>query len=58
LALVATRALSQMLFDVHPSDPATITGVALLLLAAASVAVLIPARRATQVDPLIALRCE
>jgi putative ABC transport system permease protein len=58
LALVATRALSQMLFDVRPSDPATITGVALLLLAAASVAVLIPARRATQVDPLIALRCE
>jgi putative ABC transport system permease protein len=57
-ALLSTRVLSQMLFDVRPSDPLTLTAVGLLLLAAATVAVLGPARRATRVDPLIALRCE
>ncbi len=58
IALASTRVLSQMLFDVHPSDPLTLSAVGLLLLAAASTAVLVPARRATRVDPLLALRCE
>jgi putative ABC transport system permease protein len=57
-ALASARALSQMLFDVRPWDPLTLTGVALLLLMAASAAVLVPARRATRVDPLMALRCD
>ena len=57
-ALTSTRVLSQMLFEVGPSDPATLAGVALVLLTAAVAAVIIPARRATRVDPLLALRCE
>jgi putative ABC transport system permease protein len=57
-ALASTGVLSQMLFDVRPSDPVTLIGVASLLLVAASVAVLLPARRAARLDPLIALRCE
>jgi ABC-type lipoprotein release transport system permease subunit len=47
-----------MLFDVRPSDPLTLSAVGSLLFAAASLAVMLPARRATQVDPLLALRCE
>jgi putative ABC transport system permease protein len=58
IALASTRVLSQMLFDVRPSDPLTLSAVGLLLLAAASLAVVLPARRATHVDPLLALRCE
>jgi ABC-type antimicrobial peptide transport system permease subunit len=45
-----------LLFEVRPWDPITLTGVALLLLAAALVACLIPARRAMRVDPVDALR--
>jgi putative ABC transport system permease protein len=58
IALASARVLSQMLFDVRPSDPLTLSAVASLLFAAASLAVMLPARRATQVDPLLALRCE
>jgi len=58
IALASARVLSQMLFDVRPSDPLTLSAVGLLLFAAASLAVMLPARRATQVDPLLALRCE
>jgi putative ABC transport system permease protein len=58
MALASTRLLSQMLFDVRPSDPVTLIGAASLLLVAASAAVLLPARRAARLDPLIALRCE
>lgn len=57
-ALASTRVLSQMLFDVRPSDPLTLSAVGLLLFAAATAAVLVAARRATQVDPVLALRCE
>ena len=57
-ALGTTRVLGQMLFEVRPSDPVTLAGVVLLLLTAAFVAVLVPARRAARVDPLIAVRCE
>jgi putative ABC transport system permease protein len=58
IVLASARVLSQMLFDVRPSDPLTLSAVGLLLFAAASTAVVVPARRATQVDPLLALRCE
>jgi putative ABC transport system permease protein len=49
---------SGMLHDVSPTDSTTYVLIALLLLAAALISCLIPARRATKVDPLVALRCE
>ena len=53
-----TRFLGAMLFEVKPSDPLTLIGVAALLLAVALVACYIPARRATRIDPIAALRSE
>ena len=55
---VATRVLSDMLFGVTPRDPLTFIGVPALLLFVAFLACYIPARRATRIDPLIALRNE
>jgi putative ABC transport system permease protein len=55
-ALAATRVLSALLFEVRPNDPATFVGVAGLLAAVAIVAAVAPARRASRVDPLVALR--
>jgi putative ABC transport system permease protein len=57
-ALTVTRLLTSLLFGVSPSDPHTLTGVTLLLLVVALLACYLPARRAAQVDPLIALRYE
>jgi putative ABC transport system permease protein len=57
-AFAVTRLLSQMLYGVTASDPITYTIVAALLLATAFAACLVPARRATRVDPLEALRHE
>ena len=53
-----TRLMASLLFGVPPTDPATFLGVALLLAAAALLACWIPARRASRVDPMIALRAE
>jgi putative ABC transport system permease protein len=47
-----------MLFDLTPLDPATYAAVALLFAVVALVASYLPAHRATQVDPVVALRCE
>jgi putative ABC transport system permease protein len=57
-AFVLTRWMSSMLFGVTASDPATYAIVALVSLGAALLACSIPARRATRVDPLVALRYE
>jgi putative ABC transport system permease protein len=57
-ALALTRVLENFLFEVRPNDPATFTAVAALLLVVALVAGLLPARRASSVDPLVALRYE
>jgi len=55
-ALAATRLLSTLLFAVKPNDPTTFAAVVLLLACVAFVAGLLPARRASRVDPLVALR--
>jgi predicted permease len=55
-AIAATRLLTSVLFEVKPGDPTTYLGVAILLGLVALGASYIPARRATQVDPLVALR--
>jgi predicted permease len=57
-ALALTRVLSSLLFGVSASDPLTFAAVILLLVAVALLAIYIPARRATRVDPLVAMRAE
>ena len=55
-SLLLTRVLGGLLFQIEPTDPATLIGVSALLLVVAAAACFIPARRATLVQPIIALR--
>lgn len=57
-AVLGVHVLSSLLFNVSTYDPVTFVGVSLVLILTAALACYIPARRATRVDPLIALRCE
>ena len=57
-ALFLTRFMENLLFELTPLDPLTFGAVTLLLLITAVLASYLPARRATRVDPMVALRAE
>jgi putative ABC transport system permease protein len=57
-AVAVTRVLAKFLFEVKPTDPVTFAAVVSLLVVVALLAGLLPARRATRVDPLVTLRWE
>ena len=57
-ALAVTRLMDTFLFEIQPTDPLTFVGVSALLVAVALLACYLPARRATRVDPIVALRHE
>jgi ABC-type lipoprotein release transport system permease subunit len=57
-SLALSRVLSSLLFNVGPHDPVTFAFVTFLLVLVTLGATLIPARSATRVDPIVALRCD
>jgi ABC-type antimicrobial peptide transport system permease subunit len=58
LAVVAGRLVAALLYGISPSDPLVLVTVSLSLLLVAAMATLIPAWRASRVDPIIALRAD
>ena len=57
-ALVLSRSISNLLYEVEPTDLTTLSAVSALLLAVVAVAAYLPARRAARVDPVTVLRTE
>ena len=57
-SIALSRVLQSLLFEVTPTDPVTLASVCFLVLAVTALAAVLPARRATRIDPLIALRYE
>jgi putative ABC transport system permease protein len=57
-SLALARLLKSELFSIKPTDPLTLIGAAVLMLLVAMAACYLPARRATRIDPLVALRHE
>ena len=58
VAFGVTRAIARLLYGVSPLDPIVFVGVSALLAASGLIASFIPARRATRVDPIVALRVD
>ena len=58
LSLIAGRGATSLLFGLKPYDPLTVVAASLLLAAIAALASFVPARRASKLDPMIALRYE
>src|SRR4029077_8807992 len=58
MIFAVTRLASTLLFGLTPTDPVSLLLAALLMLAVSMVAGYLPSRRATRVDPIVALRCE
>jgi ABC-type antimicrobial peptide transport system permease subunit len=58
IALVSTRAVARLLFEIHPADPATYVAVVAMLAVVAAMACLAPARRAAAIEPATMLRTE
>ena len=58
LIFAVTRLAATLLFELSPTDPISLVSAALLLLGVAMLAGYLPSRRATRVDPMVALRCE
>ena len=57
-SVVVSRLMASVLYGVQPTDPLTFAAVVLIFVGVASLACYLPARRATRVDPIIALRAE
>jgi ABC-type antimicrobial peptide transport system permease subunit len=57
-AVMGTRLVESMLFGLTPRDPATVAGAAVTMIAVSLAAAYVPARRASRVDPIVALRAE
>jgi putative ABC transport system permease protein len=57
-SLALTRVLEELLYEVTPTDPRTLVAAASVILAVSLLAAVLPARRASRIDPMVALRYE